>query len=304
MKKSKILLLYTEHGNWFYEDLARRIHEDLGEEGYDAALVPAERFLAGVYTGGPYDLILLTNLCEIIECLRFDNERTRCLERILTFPRRVLLNCDAFQTYWYRRQFRFGPGVFSEVLDLGVIPQNADKECDGVPIHWAPESFTRGEFAALEPWSDDRPVPWAFMGHLTLPRVLLVCELQETLGRDGFVLIPPLAPYTKERGGLSRETLFRVLKKSRFYIWNSHHPYPYHETLRVMHAVANGAMPVKIDATGFEEFQGLPWVFQSLEGFLEQVASQGRAQYYRNCLEYMRGKGTLGRNVAEALGLS
>ena len=140
------------------------------------------------------------------------------------------------------------------------------------------------------------------IGHATRDRADIADILARKLSPAGLVFMPGLRPFYQEGSrNLSADALDRVLRKTRYYLWTSHHRVPYHEGLRSLHAIRNGAIPVKIDPLFAHVFREIPWVYESVAAFTGAIEKHGQQALYQRALDYVLSRGTLGMHMATAL---
>jgi len=162
------------------------------------------------------------------------------------------LSIDCVSTPWYHRirdlSSRAGASL---ILDLGLHDQSRILgRADRANYRFVFSGLTRSEQQQLDALDEDdteRTIPWSFVGHTTPHRAALVDHLIQSIDPRGFVYTPAAAPYT-EKGSphLNQEQFERVLHRSRYQIWCSHHRYFYMEPERFRSSLLTGGVPVKI----------------------------------------------------------
>jgi hypothetical protein len=234
--------------NHFYNLSGHRIAEALAELGFsvDVKTLPDCPDLG-------YDLCVLSNITEILHA--FGDEagglaqvrsiRSRCTEA-------VSLSIDCVLTPWYRKIHDLSErAAVGKILDLGLCDQSALLEPETrANYRFVFSGLTPSEERRLEELDgddDERLIPWAFIGHATPRRAALVDHLIQNVDPRGFVYIPAAAPYT-EKGSphLNQEQFERVLARTRYQVWCSHHSYFYMEPERFRSSLLTGGVPVKI----------------------------------------------------------
>jgi hypothetical protein len=213
------------------------------------------------------------------------------------FERRVLVNYDCIHSDWFSGQFAIRTGLITEVVDVNMAPQTHATSLSGVPYRWIPECFTAAELTTLLPRAGARPLPWAVVAHSTPARAALVDALTRQLSPAGFAFLPPHRPYRQDTGTLTEAGLNRVLSRCDLYVWISHHEYPFHECLRALQAVSNGAVPAKVDPLFSDHFTDLPWVFRDVRSLREQVEAEGLDRLYERCCEFVVRRGSFGEHL-------
>jgi hypothetical protein len=246
----RALILIPGTVNYFYNLSGQRIAEALRDVGV-AADVRTLEDCGG--DEGPYDWCLLSNITEILHAHGDEDDG---LARVRSVGERcramASLSIDCVSTPWYRRirdlSARAGA---SPILDLGLYDQSPWLEPDeGPPYRFVFSGLTPSERRQLEALGEDdaeRTIPWAFVGHATPHRAALVDHLVQAVDPGGFVYIPGAAPYTeKDSPHLNQQQFERVLERTRYQVWCSHHSYFYMEPERFRTSLLTGGVPVKI----------------------------------------------------------
>jgi hypothetical protein len=306
-----LLILYPSGINWFHEAVARNIHDELVIENYPCRLITPDEFVS---VDAP-DLVEASDILVVnsIECAhelagpvataaRREQSLEALLDRIRRFRRRILLNIDGIQTGWFSAQVSRMRTTLTDIFDLCMVQQVEQPTVAGCRYTWIPESFTRAERENLLPRQGDRPIAWAMVAHATRDRVEIADELVRRVSPSGLVFMPGLRPYDAAGSqSLSAGALDRVLRQSCYYVWSSHHRSAYHEGLRSLHAVKNGAIPVKIDPHFASAFRRVPWVYESVTAFRDAVDADGPDLLYRRAAEFVLSQGALGSHLVRAL---
>ena len=162
------------------------------------------------------------------------------------------LSIDCVSTPWYHRirdlSRRAGAGL---ILDLGLHDQSQfSSRRSGRITGSCSQGLRLGSAVARVAADEDdteRTIPWAFVGHMTPHRAALVDHLVQSVDPRGFVYMPAAAPYT-EKGSphLNQQQFERVLDRTRYQVWCSHHSYFYMEPERFRSSLLTGGVPVKI----------------------------------------------------------
>jgi len=289
--------------NWFYEDLAQNIHQELSAAGRECrVLTPHELLQQPAESCMGHD-ILIVNFSECAYSLRDNADNGPDLRQaVLPFNRRILLNLDCIYGEWFSGQMAAAAGVLTDVFDICAIRQTEQSSVLGCAYTWIPETFSIAGRAQIPPRNPVREIPWAMIGHQTLRRSELVNTLISTFSSRGLVFMPALRPYSHAgNSNFSPNAMRRILSKTAFYIWTSHHEYPYHEGLRSLHALECGAVPVKICPLHKKALAAIPWVYESVEEFMDEVDESGIDRLYARALEFVMEQGTLGHHLAAAL---
>jgi hypothetical protein len=306
-----LLILYPPGVNWFYETLAHHVRDELALEGRDARLItPAEFISIPIETFGDAQDLLIINLFECAHSIggpiggsaRSVDALKTLRERLPKFRRRILLMLDGIYTSWFTAQMNVAQGTLSDVFDLCMVPQTDRPNLGGCRYTWIQESLTRYEREHLVAHDVERPLIWSMIGHATRDRADIANVLAHSLSPSGFVFMPGLRPFYQEGShNLSADALDRVLRKTRYYVWTSHHRVPYHEGLRSLHAIRNGAIPVKIDPLFAHVFRDIPWVYPSVTAFTQAIETIGQQAMFQRSLKYAMDRGTVGEHLAKAL---
>lgn len=265
--RSRRAVVVTPGGlNYFYDLVGRRMAETLGSLGWDVDVRTARDL-----DDGSGDLAILCNVSEIVVAGGGEAaglSRLRALRRRV--GRMVSLGIDCVATPWYARLAHLSSLVGSDLLvDLGLVPQPAPP--DQQPSYrFVFSGLTPSESATLSRLGDDagdRPIPWAFVGHLTESRASLVDDLIRHVHPGGFVYMPGLAPYVEEGSPhLNQRQFEHVLSRSVYQVWCSHHEHFYLEPERFRTSLLTGGAPLKVVRPGaaippgapFTEFL-IPW---------------------------------------------
>jgi hypothetical protein len=244
----RALIIIPGTVNYFYNLSGRRIGEALQELGFTVAV----RTLAECSEDG-YDWCVLSNITEILHAY---GDEAGGLARIRAIGGRcralASLAIDCVSTPWYGRirdlSRSAGAGLILDLAlhDQGPWLESADRE-DYRFVFSGLTPSERRQLDALDEDDTDRTIPWAFVGHVTPHRAALVDHLVQTVDPGGFVYMPAAAPYT-EKGSphLNQEQFERVLAKTQYQVWCSHHQYFYMEPERFRTSLLTGGVPVKI----------------------------------------------------------
>ena len=289
-------IVFPRDVNWFYERFAERIQTELNDHGIRTELCAARDLCGRDDTRAPVALLLSPKEC--IASLPAPDQEPRLLGAIASFKRRILVNYDCIHTDWFLGQFTLQEDLITEIADVNMLPQTEASSLCAVPYHWIPECFTTPERATIRARTGARPLRWAVVGHSTPPRAALVDALVRRIGPQGFTFLPPHRPYRSGTGTLTEENLNRVLRQADLYVWISHHEYPYHECLRALQAISNGAVPAKVDPLFSDQLAEIPWVFRDVESLAEQVEAFGLDGLYKRCADFVLGRGSLGEHLA------
>jgi hypothetical protein len=306
-----LLILYPPGVNWFYESLAHHVRDELALEGHPTRLItPAEFISAPLATLDDADDLMIINLFECAHCVggpiggstQSINSLAILRERLPRFRRRILLMLDGIYTSWFTAQLNVADGTLTDVFDFCIVPQVDRPRIGGCQYTWIQESLTRYERDHLVQHDVERPLVWSMIGHSTRDRADVADVLVGSLSPSGLLFMPGLRPFYQDGSqNFSAEALDRVLRKTRYYVWTSHHRFPYHEGLRSLHAIRNGAIPVKIDPLFAHVFRDIPWVYHSVNAFTEAIEKHGQKALFQRSLDYALSRGILGEHLARAL---
>lgn len=293
-------VFFSGRGNDFYREICQNVVVELNRVGRRARSRDLTEILGSGRDGS--DTALLVSWGEMKQTLPGDARVQRRAARALReYEHRILLNFDSLQSTWFERQFQ-GDDVVTAVIDIGLLRQKTGTRVRGVPYRWFPECLSEADREHLEAWTPQRPLRWCVLAHQTHERVKLVGEIVNAFGPKGFLWLPSLRPFTaSDKRSLNTSGRAAVLRKSDFYIWTSHHPWPYHEGLRAVHAIAGGSIPAKIDPVYHELFAEIPWVYRSVAALRERVERLGEAAMFEQAREYLISRGNLGENLDSAL---
>jgi hypothetical protein len=234
--------------NYFYNQSGRRIAEALQEMGFCV-----EVCTLGHCPTADYDCCILSNITEILHAggdVELGLARIRAIrDRCQTV---ASLAIDCVSTRWYHLIRDYSAAVGADLIfDLGLHDQSqALDAADRANYRFLFSGLTTSEARSLEAFEDDdleRPIPWAFVGHMTRHRTALVDHLIQAVDTQGFVYMPHPAPYTEQGSPhLNQEQFERVLARTRYQVWCSHHHYFYMEPERFRSSLLTGGVPVKI----------------------------------------------------------
>ena len=218
-----------------------------------------------------YDWCLLSNISEIVHAYgdeagglaRIGSIGGRCRAMGEPFDR---LRSDALVSPHPRPERPRRAGL---ILDLGLHDQSGflEPEVRGLPVRALGSDAVGGAPARLLLEDDsERTIPWSFIGHATPRRAALVDHLVQSVDPRGFVYLPAVAPYT-EKGSphLNQEQFERVLDRTRYQVWCSHHSHFYMEPERFRSSLLTGGVPVKIVDSRREVPNSVPLSYLMIE---------------------------------------
>ena len=238
--------------NYFYNTNGRRAAEALEALG----LAVEVRGPEGLGDAVGRDLLLVSNVAEVVHAIGREDEALAALRRAAAGAgAAAALSLDSVMTPWFRRTLDLCAAAgIGAVLDLGLWDQRPYLEPEAAARYrFVPDGLTPSERSAL-PAADDggpRPIPWAFVGHATPDRIGFVDELIARVDPSGFVYMPPLEPITESgTPHLGPEQFRRVLERSRYHVWCSHHHHFYMEPERFRLPLLAGCVPLKVVLEG------------------------------------------------------
>jgi hypothetical protein len=299
----RALILIPGTVNYFYNLSGRRVAEAFEELGFAVEVSTLDN-----HPQGEYDCCLLSNISEILHA---HGDAADGLRRIITLGShcRVMasLAIDCVSTPWYHRirDFSAQAGV-GLIVDLGLYDQGPFlPPADRASYRFVLSGLTRSEAQLLESLEEqddsDRTIPWAFVGHLTPHRAALVDHLIQTVDPRGFVYMPAPAPYT-ETGSphLNQQQFERVLGRTRYQVWCSHHEFFYMEPERFRSSLLTGGVPVKIVASRQELPESAPLGYLMMEAAEAgaHLTAGGFPQLRRRFRDDWRRFPTLGQEMA------
>ena len=245
----RALIIIPGTVNYFHNLSGRRLAEALATLGFTVEVSTLREC-----PQGEYDCCFLSSITESLFSSSIDEADG--LERIRALGNRCQvvfsLSLDCVSTRWYHlireNSARTRVGL---ILDLGLHSQVQFLQPeDRANYRFVFSGLTPSEARQLELLDEDdaeRTIPWAFVGHMTPHRVALVDHLVQSVNPRGFVYMPSMAPYT-ETGSphLNQQQFERVLDRTRYQVWCSHHQYFYMEPERFRSSLLTGGVPVKV----------------------------------------------------------
>jgi hypothetical protein len=256
----RALIVIPGSMNYVHNLSGRRVAEAFGELGLSVDVVTLDDC-----PSGDYDLGVLSNIPETVHSGGDFNARMARITEIGGRCRAlVTLSLECVSTDWYRRIRDYGAraGV-SLILDLGLLDQGPflDRQ-DRANYRFVFSGLTPSEARLVESLDEDdteRTIPWAFVGAMTAHRAALADRLVQCVNPRGFLYMPTMAPYTESGSPhLNQEQFERVLRRTRYQVWRSHHPYFYMETERFRTSLLTGGVPIKIVESRDEVPESVP----------------------------------------------
>jgi hypothetical protein len=265
--KPRALVLIPGTVNYFYNLAGHRLAEALRDLGFDVDV----RVL-GAQPQAAYDWCILCTISEVMYAFGDKAAAIASLRELRKSCQAMTsLLLDSVEGPWYQRIVEDCRAVgIRYILDLSLHDQRDSlPKAAGPAYHYLPSGLTTSEARRL----DDntaidraRPIPWAFVGHLTQARAALVESLVREVDPRGFVYIPQCAPYL-EKGSphLNQQQFEAVLRQTRYHVWCSHHSAFYMESERFRMSLLAGAIPVKVLVSPVRHPNSAPFEYLMVE---------------------------------------
>ena len=295
----KFLVVYPQAGNVFYEELGRRLVAAFEENSRSAGLCSASA-MCGMDDGELRGTSVV--MIAPAQCYNGLPDRDGFSSLVSGARKRLAFLAESVETVWFENQFKV-PVEFDALIDLGFVSQHEKLDSFGIPYFFLFNGPTREEKEVVERTSsDDRPIPWATVGHDRGGRVELADDLVRRFDPRGLVFLPPSGVLVrKENGMIGPEGLHALLRKTRYYVWKSLHEFDYYESFRFREALMAGAMPCKLDDTAVWESAGIPGVFPSVEAFVERANAEGFEALLGSAKDFYFSRGLLADGLEEVL---
>lgn len=266
----RVLIVVAGRINYYYDAIGYRLAEAFHNLGSVVDVCTLK-----TYQPAEYDLTLYVNLYEVavayckgqpnlVEAVRL----IKAMKARTTQIGVVLLEC--VQTNWFAETYRLCEQTGIRALyDLGFHSQYLDMQpAMREGYHFFFNGLTRNERRKVLRWQNsqqERPIPWAFIGHLEKRRMLFAHRLIKRCGANGILYLPQLTHITEEGPHINGEQLQKILERTRYYIWVSHHDYFYVESERFRNALMAGSVPIKVqDHEPTDELARLPFTYLML----------------------------------------
>ena len=234
--------------NYFYNSEGRRIAEALTALGCRTEITT----LAESSDTQTYDWCFFFNFFEIASTWKSREEMLRKASALVSkceVSAQVILECT--ETHWFEQCFQLmrSAGV-SKLLDLAYINQSATTAEHARPFYeYLFDGFTeREKRLALTNLTSNtsRPIPWSVVGHSTEERRRLVDKLVREVDPSGLIYLPRHEPYREAGPHINEDQLDKVLLKSKYHIWCSHHGHDFLENIRIRQCLQAGCIPIKV----------------------------------------------------------
>jgi hypothetical protein len=291
--------------NYFYNQSGHRIAEALGELGFGSEVTTLE-----ACPEGEFDLCVLSNISEVIHVTgEFEARMARIIEIGSRCRAMISLGIDCVSTPWYHRirDYSARAGV-DLIFDLGVFDQSRFLEPQGLDHYrFVFSGLTPSELRMLESLDEDdaeRTIPWAFVGAMTPHRVALADHLIQRIGPGGFLYMPRVAAYL-EKGSphLNQQQFERVLGRTRYQFWCSHHSYFYMEPERFRTSLLTGGVPIKVVESRAQIPESVPlgYLMMEMAELGDRLTMRDFPHLRRRFREDWRRFPTLSQELAESL---
>jgi hypothetical protein len=294
--RRRLLVVYPPRGNRFYVQLAFRLYRAASGLDIETKLVSAAAL-------GECDTSWIRGVTAFVvnpvECALSGRTVLSPL-RSSGFRAAVLAEC--VETNWYRDQF-VGGICYEAVIDVGFVDQASRHQFPKMPYHFlfnAPLPSECDHIASMKP-RYPRSLTWALVATQTTERVRFSQELLSALGPECFLFLPEVRPVRAGAGMLSPAALKRALENTKFYVWRSHHDYPYYESFRFLDAVLAGSIPCKIDGKPIPESAGLPHTYRSVQALADEANERSGEDLFEEHREFALDRGTLADHLRELL---
>lgn len=295
-----LLFVYPQAGHAFYEDLAWRLFEARRETSPNVAICSASevsRMEKNHLRGSSVAVIAPA------QCYGRLPDRDGLTRRLSEAQKRIMVLAEGAQTKWFDNQFRL-PTRFDALIDFGFVSQEAALQNLEIPyalLFNAPTSEERRNIEQAS--SSGREVPWAMVGHSRDGRVQLADRLMRGFDPGGFVFLPPPRTIVREgKGMVSPRSLDKLLRNTRFYIWQALHEFAYYESFRFREAILAGAVPCKIDSQPDRwEGSGIPGIYSSVEEFAEAAREEGFEAMRHAAMDFYLSQGLLADHLEGVL---
>lgn len=262
----KALVVVSGAVNYYYNLTGQRLAEALRELGCEVDLHTVRD-----EPSGEYDWCFWVNITELVASCPTRTDAMYRLSRLRAQSRIVAsVLLDAVDTEWFVRACALSQEAGGDlILDLGLHDQSCRVQASVAPLYrFAFNGLTATERREVEarPWLEvKRPIPWAFIGHVTESRVHLVRRLIEEVDAAGFVYLPRLGPVTDDGPHLNERQYRRVLEHAGYQVWCSHHTGFYLEGERFRLSLRSGATPIKMLLTPPDHGVAFPFSYLLLD---------------------------------------
>ncbi len=262
--------------SYFYDEEGRRVAQALESLGASVDIFTLHQITSDI----SYDWCFLMNLSEIEFSYQHSEGMFQQIELLRLRCRNVamvLLECVEMK--WFQQSLDLlNKAKVDLLIDLGFHNQYQKASDNAQKVyHYVFNGLTEIEKSqAMEMQTPlaQRPIPWTFVGHLSHQRLDFIDNLTANLSRDGYVYLVHFTPVTETGPHLNQAQFHRVLTKTQYKIWCSHHPYFYVESIRFRMALMSGSVPIKVNLkTQYYETEDFPFTYLIFneENFYEQI---------------------------------
>jgi len=287
--RRRLLVVYPPLGNRFYCELALRLSKAA------SALIDTETHLISAADLEACDTGWIRGATALVvnpvECALSGQ---RVLSPLYASRFRAAVLAECVETGWFRSQFD-GEIDYQAVIDVGFVDQGSVHPFPKIPYRFlfnAPLPAESELIAAMRP-KYPRRLTWALVAARTDERVRFAEELHSILGPEGFLFMPDVRPVRPGAGMLSPSALKRTLDQTTFYVWRSHHDFPYYESFRFMDAVLSGAIPCKVDGQTSCESDPLPRTYRSVRSLAAEADQRPAQDLFEEHREFALAHGSL-----------
>lgn len=245
----KALIIIPGTVSYFYDEEGRRIAQALEYLGAYVDIFT----LSQVTDSMSYDWCFLMNLSEIEFAYQHSEGMFQQLELLKLQCRQVaMVLLESVEMKWFRQSFMLlQKAKINILIDLGFHNQYAKASPSAKRVyHYVFNGLTQVEkkqLMAMQTAIEERPIPWTFVGHLSHQRLDFIDNLTTHLSRNGYIYMVHFTPVTETGPHLNQAQFHRVLTRTRYKIWCSHHPYFYVESIRFRMALMSGSVPIKVN---------------------------------------------------------
>ena len=245
------LLVIPGRTNYFYNLYGQWMAEALRAVGVRVDCVELSEVPARTY-----DVAILSNLAEIEYVVGEEMCQTRLAglrQRVGTV---VNFTAECLQTRWFHANLALSvKSGIAVILDVGFLRQDPTPvESAGLRYHFAFDGLLGSQVSAGGGPQENqgcRTIPWAVIGAHSQRRVELADRLLAGVSPQGVIYLPELSPVTsKGSAHLNQGHIDRILRKTEYYVWGSHHDHFYVESLRFRMAYLAGCVPIKVVPEG------------------------------------------------------
>lgn len=257
----RILIVVPTGSNYFYDAIGRRFASAFRNIGCDVTACRLKD-----YQVAEYDLVLYSNLFEIglmyVEgypdaskvsrlMQRENHDLSEALPRIEIIQRHAqrsgVLISEYVWTKWFAHNYYLTQitGI-GKLYDIGFHSQAAalNGTVDYCFLFNALTEFEQQRVSHAQLSEQEQTIPWAFVERISPQNLEFAHSLVRRMGSEGVIYLPE--PITSDGSHFNAAQVRRLLEKTRYYIWTSHHNYFYMESERFRDALLAGCVPIKV----------------------------------------------------------